>query len=314
VSVAHASDGGGSIRIPASSCGLVGLKPTRGRSSFGPGVGERWAGCSSEHVVARTVRDVAALLDVVSGPGPGDPYFAPPPTAPFAARLAPGPRLRIGSMADVAPRQSPVHPECRAAAERAARALADLGHHVEPSYPAALDETRAIGAFVEIVAANVAFALDRAAAKVGKPLTEDDCEPLTWAVASAGRQRSATDYIATLDAVHAFSRRVAAWWSDGWDLLLTPTLPTTAFAAGGPPPDGVDGSAFASPMHFVAFTYPFNFTGHPAASVRAGYADDGLPVGLQIVAPRHRDDLVLQASFAFEEARPWNDRWPALGE
>jgi len=313
VSVAHASDGGGSIRIPASSCGLVGLKPTRGRSSFGPGVGERWAGCSSEHVVARTVRDVAALLDVVSGPGPGDPYFAPPPTAPFAARLAPGPRLRIGSMADVAPRQSPVHPECRAAAERAARALADLGHHVEPSYPAALDETRAIGAFVEIVAANVAFALDRAAAKVGKPLTEDDCEPLTWAVASAGRQRSATDYIATLDAVHAFSRRVAAWWSDGWDLLLTPTT------AEPPPPIGQFAATREEPFKgfiraapFGVYTSSFNLTGQPAISVPVHWTAEGLPVGAQLVAAYGDEETLLRVAAELEQALPWKDRRPPV--
>jgi amidase len=313
VSVAHASDGGGSIRIPASSCGLVGLKPTRGRNSFGPGAGERWGGCSCEHVVARTVRDVAALLDVVSGPTPGDPYFAPPPAAPFASRLAPGPRLRIGLMAEAGPRQTPVDAECRTAAEKAARALADLGHRVEPSYPPALDDSRAIEAFVGVVAANIAFALDSAAAKVGKPVTEDDVEPLTWAMATAGRSRTANDYIATLDKMHGFGRSVAAWWAEGFDLLLTPTTGEP------PPPIGQFTATRAEPFRgfmraapFGIFTSAFNLTGQPAISVPVHWTASGLPVGAQLVSGYGAEEALLRVAAELEQALPWKDRRPPI--
>jgi amidase len=311
VSVAHASDGGGSIRIPASSCGLVGLKPTRARNSFGPGAGERWAGFSCEHVVARSVRDVAALLDVVSGPFPGDPYFAPPPAAPFAARLEPGPRLRIGTMIAMGPRETPLHADCRAAGEKAARALAELGHHVEPAYPAALDESRALEAYVHVVASNIAFALATCEAKIGRPVTEDDVEPLTWALADIGRSRSAVDYIGTLDVVHGFSRRVATWWSEGFDLLLTPTT------ADPPPPIGYFAASREEPFKgflraapFGAFTSAFNLTGQPAISVPVHWNEVGLPVGAQLVAAYGREDVLLRAAAELEQAVPWRDRRP----
>lgn len=313
VPVAHASDGGGSIRIPASACGLVGLKPTRARNSFGPGAGERWAGFSCEHVVARSVRDVAALLDVVSGPGVGDPYFAAPPSAPFAARLDPGPRLRIGTMVDLAPRQTPIHADCRAAGEKAARALADLGHHVEPAYPPALDETGALEAYVLVVAANIAHALHTAGAKIGRPLTQEDVEPLTWAVAELGRSRSAPEYIATIDVVHSFSRRVAAWWASGFDLLLTPTTGEP------PPPIGYFAASREEPFKgflraapFGVYTSAFNLTGQPAISVPVHWNDAGLPVGAQLVAAYGREDVLLRVAAELERAVPWKSRRPAI--
>src|SRR5262245_48827133 len=187
VAAAHASDGGGSIRIPASHCGLVGLKPTRGRASFGPGVGERWAGCSVEGFVTRSVRDSAALLDVVSGPRAGDPYAAAPPATPFASELARPPgRLRIGAMLR-APRDMALHADCRAAVSAAAKQLEALGHHVEEAHPEALDETDGVRGFVAVVAVSTARALDAWGEKIGAPIGKPDVEPLTWAIAEMGR-------------------------------------------------------------------------------------------------------------------------------
>ncbi|MGI9589892.1 MAG: amidase, partial [Myxococcota bacterium] len=223
VAAAHASDGGGSIRIPAAHCGLVGLKPTRGRNSFAPNIGERWSGCSCEGFVTRTVRDTAALLDVTSGQAPGDPYFAPPPARPFADEVGADPgRLRIGLMR-VAPRGGPLHDDNLAAADAAGKLLESLGHHVEESYPEAMDDPVATANFVKVVGAGTARSLERYGEAIGREIGEGDVEALTWAVAGLGRSLSATDYLTTLEIMHRHGRNLAAWWDSGFDLLLTPT-------------------------------------------------------------------------------------------
>ncbi len=313
VPVAHASDGGGSIRIPASACALVGLKPTRARSSFGPGVGERWAGLSCEHVLTRSVRDAAAILDVVAGPMPGDPYFAPPPERPFASFLEPGPRLRIGLMAERSPRGGPVDPACREAAERAARSLERLGHRIEPGYPDALDDASALEALVEIIAANVAFALDAWAGRVGGEIGAGDVEPLTWALAERGRARSAAHYLAAIDRAHRFGRALARWWEGGWDLLLTPTTAAPSPRLGemrSTRAEPFRGFARAAP--YGAFTSPFNLSGQPAISLPVHWTDEGLPVGAQLVAGYGREDLLLSVAAELERELPWCGRRPPI--
>jgi amidase len=313
VPAAHASDGGGSIRIPASHCGLVGLKPTRGRSSFGPGVGERWAGCSAEGFVTRTVRDTALLLDVTAGPMPGDPYAAAEPARPFRHEVGADPgRLRIGLMR-VAPRAMPLHPECRAAAEGAGRLLESLGHAVEEAYPAALDATEAVVAFVSIVSSNIAFALDAWGRRLGREIGEADVEAVTWAVAKAGRERSAPDYVAAVAAQHAHGRRLAEWWARGFDLLLTPTCaqpppPLGHFAS--PPEQPLAGYLKAAP--FGAFTLHFNMSGQPAISLPLHWTPEGLPVGVQLVAAARREDLLLRVAAQLESAAPWHERLPPI--
>jgi amidase len=304
VPAAHASDGGGSIRIPASHCGLVGLKPTRGRSSFGPGTGERWGGCSVEGFVTRSVRDSAALLDVVAGAMPGDPYAAAPPARPFAREVgAEAGRLRIGLLRR-APRDGELDPECRAAAEDAGRLLESLGHAVEPE---------AVKGFLTVVSAGVAFALDAAAAKLGRPLVAEDVEPLTWTVAQAGRAVSAPAYVAAVAANHAHGRRLAAWWAEGFELLLTPTCakpppPIGHFAS--PPENPLAGYLRAAP--YGAFTMHWNVSGQPAISLPLHWSADGLPVGVQLVAASGREDLLLRVAAQLEAARPWADRLPPL--
>jgi amidase len=311
VPAAHASDGGGSIRIPASQCGLVGLKVTRGRNSFGPGLGERWGGFSVEGVVSRPVRDTAALRGGPNGPVPGDPYAAAPPARPYAQEVGADPgRLRIGLMTR-GPRGVAVDPACAAAATRAAKALEGLGHRVEESHPEALDDPGAPGAYVTIVAANVARALDAWGEKVGRPVTQGDVETLTWALAETARTWPVTRYLQSLEFVHAFGRRVAAWWGEGFDLLLTPTVaepppPLGTFAC---PPD-VPLKGFLRAAPFGAFTSFFNQTGQPAISLPVHWTDAGLPVGAQLVAATGGEDLLLRVAAQLEEALPWRGRRP----
>jgi amidase len=322
VPVAHASDGGGSIRIPAAHCGLVGLKPSRGRNSFGPDLGERWLGFSAEGFVTRSVRDTAALLDLVSGPRPGDPYVAPPPTRPFAAEVgAPPGRLRIGFLAR-GTRGAEIHAQCRAAAVETARLLESLGHTVEESHPAPMDEPEAVGGYVRVVACSVAAGLARWGEKVGRNIGPADVEPLTWAVAEIGRRTKVEELFATLEGNHARSRKLAAWWrqttgppsacsEDGFDLLVTPTAGEPA------PPLGEFAARPDQPLHgflraavFGLFTTHFNVSGQPALSLPLHWTPEGLPVGVQLVAAYGREDLLLRVAAQLEAARPWADRRP----
>jgi amidase len=313
VPVAHASDGGGSIRIPASHCGLVGLKTTRGRCSFGPSLGERWGGFSVELVVSRTVRDTAAVLDVVQGPMPGDPYAAAPPSRPYASEVgAPPGRLRIGLMSQ-GPRAIAVDSECKAAAQRAARLLEGLGHRIEESHPPALDEPEALKAFVTVVAVSVARALETWGARVGRPVLQDSVEPLTWALAEMARSWSSTRYLEALESAHAFGRRLASWWSRGFDLLLTPTTAEPAPLLGemtSPPELPLKGFLRAAP--FGAFTSSFNMSGQPAVSLPLHWTRDGLPVGVQLVAAAGREDLLLRVASQLEAAAPWAHQRPPV--
>jgi amidase len=292
-------------------CGLVGLKPTRGRCSFGPSLGERWSGFSAELVVTRSVRDTAALLDVAAGQMPGDPYFAPPPPRPFAtlARETPG-HLRVGILRG-APRGIPLHDECAAAVASAARLLQGLGHEVADAYPDALDEHEHVLAYVGVVAANVARALDSWGQKVGRPVGPDDVELLTWAMAERGRGITAAEHLANLEYVHGFGRRLAAWWDGGFDLLVTATQAL-------PPPEiGQLCSTPEEPLRalllsapYGACTLPFNLSGQPAVSLPLHWTADGLPVGVQVIAPYAREDLILQVATQLEHAAPWAQRIP----
>jgi amidase len=315
VPAAHASDGGGSIRIPAAMCGLVGLKPTRGRNSFGPALGERWNGLSAEFAVTRSVRDAAALLDVTAGPMPGDPYFAEPPPQPFSDVLAaPAPHLRIGVLRDALPNRGiEVHADCRAAVDRAARLLAELGHRLEESHPEAMDDVAHVGHFVAIIAANVARALEVWGEKVGRGVGPDDVEPLTWAVAERGRELSGSALLASLEYVHAFGRRMAAWWSGDFDLLLTPVTAQPA------PPIGYLTSTTEEPFRgflraapYGGFTAAFNLSGQPAIALPLHWTADGLPVGVQLAAAYGREDLLLRVAAQLEHAAPWRDRRPPV--
>src|SRR5204862_132188 len=308
VPVAHANDGGGSIRIPSSECGLVGLKPSRGRTSLGPDVGEGWGGLSVEHVVARSVRDTAAVLDAVAGYLPGDPYTAPPPARPFRDEVgaAPG-KLRVGLLVKAPAGQAEGNPDGATAARETARLLESLGHRVEESFPAALADGEVGRAAVAIITAATARDLAYWSERTGRKIGPGDVEPMTWAIAEMGRPVSASDYLRAIEYLHAHTRQVAAWWAEGYDLLLTPTLPEPPPRLGEfDPAPGDPLRGFTRGGAFVAFTMPFNVTGQPAISLPLHWSASGLPIGVQLGAAYGREDLLLRIAAQLEEARPWS--------
>ena len=317
VPVGHAGDGGGSIRIPSSECGLVGLKPSRGRVSVGPQDGEVWNGLVARHVVTRSVRDSAAILDVLAGEMPGDPYTAPPPDRPYAGVVGTDPRpLRIGLRTDAIAGMCEVEAECAAAAEATAKTLEALGHTVEVASPDALDESELVGTFLNVVAANVLGLVEELAKMAGRPVTVDDMEPGTWALAEAGRAVSALQYQQTIAAAHAWSRRVLTWWHDpdgAYDVLLTPTLAALPPVLGTlNPVDGDPAMATILQTPYAAFVAAFNVTGQPAISVPVAMSDGGLPIGIQLVGAAYREDVLLALAGQLERAVPWADRRPQI--
>ncbi len=309
VPFAHASDGGGSIRIPASCCGLVGLKPSQGRITAGPQRDE--SGLGVEHCVSRTVRDSAGLLDATHGPGCGDTVIAPAPRRPYADEVGRDPgRLRIGLL-DHNPRGLPVDDECVTAVRRAAAVLAGLGHAVDEAFPAAMADESFGQQFAMLWSTNMATALARTSVLLGRQLTEDDVEPVNWAMAGFARSVSAVDYAQALAAVAQYRRAVQSWWlNDGWDILMTPTL------GGLPAPVGTFANDRANPMapfahsaRYVPFTPAFNASGQPAISLPLHWSSAGLPVGVQFVAAYGREDLLFRLAGQLEEAMPWSDRF-----
>lgn len=311
VPFANASDGGGSIRIPASCCGLVGLKTSQGRTSIGPIRSE--VALSVEHCVSRSVRDTAVLLDAVRGPGVGDTVIAPAPERPYAEELGADPgRLRIGLL-DTHPGGDAVHDDCGRAVRAAAALLEGLGHTVEVDHPSVLGDETLQQKFMALWATQMAMGLRAFAERIGRELTVDDVEPVNWAQAEYAARLSAVDYAAAVAASHRFRRDVQQWWADGWDLLLTPTLAE-------PPPvrrdfDDVPGDPLA-PMRrsaaWVVFTPPFNMSGQPAINLPLYWNDDGLPIGVQLVAAYGREDVLLRVAAQLEAAHPWASRYRAV--
>ena len=314
VSVAHGGDGGGSIRIPAAECGLVGLKASRGRVTHGPFVGESWMGATIDGAITRSVRDAAGILDAIDGPMPGDPYTAPLPLRPYADEVGvdPGP-LRIGLLDHPATPGVDGHPDCAAAVHDVGRLLESLGHEVEVGHPAALEETAFARAYTHVVAACTAHDVATWEGIIGRTLGDDDLEPDNLKLAAWGRSLSAADYLTAVDLLHAWSRRVVSWWLplDGtrpFDLLLTPTIAIP------PPPIGY----LAGPeggrrlREVLQYTSQFNITGQPAISLPLVWNDAGLPIGVQLVAAPWREDVLVQVAAQLESARPWVDRVPPL--
>jgi amidase len=312
VPFAHGNDAGGSLRFPASCCGLFGFKPTRGRNPLGPRYGDIFGGLVVEHAVTRSVRDSAALLDATSGPAPGDPYWAPAPERPFAAEVQREPgRLRIGYSANT-PGGQPVHPDCRAALADAVALLTELGHDlVERDLPG-LDET--VGAAIGTVyRAGVAWTVRHWTRRVGRPPTHDELEPLTRSYLDAGLRLDAAHYLLAVEDLQAFARTVAGFLSEV-DLWLTPTL------AQPPLPLGVLVSTEDEPERaetamggFVPFpAVVANITGSPAMSVPLYHSPTGLPIGVHLLG-RYGDDAGLfRLAGQLERARNWARRRPPI--
>ncbi|MEY4007375.1 MAG: 6-aminohexanoate-cyclic-dimer hydrolase [Gemmatimonadota bacterium] len=315
VPVAHANDGGGSIRIPAAACGLVGLKPSRGRTSLGPNKGEFSAFLIVELCVTRTVRDTAAVLDAVTGRRAGDPVTAPTPRRPFAHEVGADPgRLRIGFATHHPLLGTPLHPDVVAATEETARLLESLGHHVEAAHPAALDDVSVLDQFTTAWAVGCAYDARHLLAEVGLEPRADLVEPLTWALAEGGFAIDALSMLEAVAAGEAYSRRVESWWVDeGWDLLLTPTLGEPPVPHGTFDPTPEDPTAgFVRSTSFVPWTAQFNVTGQPAISVPIAENAQGLPIGVQLVGAYGREDLLLQVAAQLETAKPWAGRRPTI--
>ena len=316
VPIAHANDGGGSIRIPASHCGLVGLKPSRQRISEGPLIGDNISGLTAELVVARSVRDVAAVLDAVHGPAPGDPYVAPPPTRPYVDELDadPGP-LRIAlvtrSAADIE-----VDPVVTDAARETANVLESLGHGITErglveASPG--DGSELIESFMIRWEAGQAATLATLERVINRPIRQDEVEPLTWALAEAGREHGAGEYLQAVGLHQLVSRMIGGWLDSEFDLLLTPTVgepPPRLGSYDDSGPDPMDAIRRAWPT--AAFSGIFNATGQPAISLPLHWTEDGLPVGIQLVAALGREDLLIRTAAQLERARPWTERTPPV--
>jgi amidase len=307
--MAHASDGGGSIRIPASCCGLFGLKPTRARNPMGPDVGEGWSGASIAHAITRSVRDSAALLDATSGPDVGDPYWAPPPAGPFLAEVGRDPgRLRI-ALTTTAWNGKPVDPQCADAAQAAARLCEELGHHVEEARPT-FDAEALSHASRVIVGANVRNVLDLRGAARGRAVTEDEVERVTWLRVQDAAVFTAADYARSVLVMHRTGRAVARFFT-GFDMLLTPTMACTPYPLGVLDMSTTDIEAFHDALlRSIAFTSLFNSTGQPAMSVPLAWSREGLPIGVQFVAPFGDDARLFRLGAQLESAQPWANRRP----
>ncbi len=309
VPAAHASDGGGSIRIPASMCGLVGLKPTRGRISLGPAAAEGWAGSSTDGVLTRTVRDTAAILDAISNRMPGEPYYAPAWPRPLADEVGVDPgRLRIGILAWSGQQGHLDDPECRAAVAHAAQLLEQLGHQVEESAPAAMFDPAIARAFTTLIAADTEGTFRAFERAIGRPITDDEIEPRNAFHRRIGRDLDAVGYLRDRARVGVWARQMADWWT-GHDLLVTPTLaappPELGYLTAGGPGDERRRIGNLSP-----YTAPFNLTGQPAISLPLHWSAGGLPVGVHLVGPYGREDLLVRVAAQLEQAAPWTDRRP----
>lgn len=310
VPLAHGNDGGGSIRIPSSCCGVFGMKPSRGRTPVGPEFGEEWEGFAIDHALSITVRDNAALLDATSAPEVGAPYGIPVPARPFLKEVGANPgKLRIAFFTKGAAAET--HPDCVAAVKDAARLCETLGHKVEEASPG-IDYETLEEAFLLIISAHMAAAMDQTGQLLGKKVTADMVEPWTWSLAQMGWKSSAADFANTKAIVNTTTRTVADFLTQ-YDLILTPTL-------GAPPPklgylDTVKLSHEVMSrrlLDFIPFTWLHNVTGLPAMSVPLHWNAQGLPVGVQF-AGRYADEATLyRLAGQLEEARPWRERIPSM--
>ncbi|MCX6574500.1 MAG: amidase [Candidatus Aminicenantes bacterium] len=330
VPLGHGGDGGGSLRIPASACGLVGFKTTRGRVTMAPDFGEDWGGYTSWGCLTRSVRDAAALIDVMAGPAPGDPYTVPPLVRPLVAEVgAPPAKLRVAFTAGSLFGKG-THPECRAAVESAVRLLADLGHDVEEARPE-FDRGRQVRAYVIQIAASVASEIETMGRWVGRKPSPAYFEPSTWFLYQIGRRLSAAELQQARDAGQTVGRSLAAFFSR-YDLFVTPTLAYPPVRLGEMALKPIEAAALAAlrvlpvgaalravlaqladtSLERTPNTQLFNQTGQPAVSLPLYQTPEGLPIGVQFIARYAEEPLLVRVAAQIEEARPWKDRLPKI--
>jgi len=332
VPMASGGDGGGSIRMPAACCGIFGLKPTRGRTPTGPDNGELWRGAVVEHVLTRTVRDSAAMLDATMGPDVGAPYWTERPSRPYMDEIGTEPgRLRVAFMTTSLMGRN-VHADCVAAVHDAAHLLESLGHHVEEA-AMPLDREPFNRAFLIMVAGETRADLEDARQMLGRSAKREELEYTTWALAMVGRAVPASEYASSLRYLQRASRKIGAFFEQ-YDLLLTPTVASPPFPHGSLQPSPGE-RRFLTAMgrirggrllrslgavekladtiyEFMPFTAPFNVSGQPAMSVPLWWNSEGLPIGVQFVA-RYADEATLfRLAGQLERARPWFNRRPPV--
>ena len=314
VPMAHGNDMGGSIRIPAAHCGLVGLKPTRARTTLGPDLGELWGPTTHEHVLTRSVRDCATALDAVAGPGVGDPYTATPPRRPFSHEVGADPgRLRVGYRTARRDGAGEAHAEVVTAVERAARLLASLGHEVEAVGVEPFDDPSLSEVVPVLFACVVAREVERQSTAIGRSIELDELEPFNALLTEMGRAVTATQWLGAIEVVQRWSRGLARWFT-GYDLLVTPVSPEPPTPLGELTTEG-QGDPLTLVMRvsgLITFTFPYNITGQPAVSLPLHWTTDGLPIGVQLAAPTGREDVLIQVASQIETAQPWATRRPPL--
>jgi amidase len=309
VPAAHGNDMGGSIRIPASCCGVVGLKPSRDRTSLAPDLGSYWGPLTHEHVLTRSVRDSAAILDATAGSVPGDLHTAPPPIGPWLDEVGRDPgRCRIGLVVDQ-PSGGAVDGECISAVEDAAWLLEDLGHEVGELAGAALFDTDGLAGVSTVIAAGIARDVGMWEERLGA--SANDLEPMPAAMVEAGRSLTATQLIDAIDAIARWSRAIEAA-SAAFDVLLTPTMAIVPPELGTLSGDRPLADVFSGWSAMSGFAIPFDASGQPAISLPLWWTAEDLPVGVQLVAHYGREDLLFRLAAQLEVARPWADRHPAV--
>lgn len=302
VAAATGNDMGGSIRVPAANCGLVGLKPTRARTTLAPSYGEFWGPLTHQHVLTRTVRDCAVILDETAGPAPGDPYTAPPPARPWLQEVGADPgRLRVG-FRTVLPDGGKPHDEVRLAVTSTAQLLESLGHAVHEARVPALDDPAMPESVAHIFAAAVARDVIRWSETLGADIA-GELEPGNGFMHSIGSALTAADWLHHMEVLQSWSRRMAGTWEE-CDVLVVPVLPE--------PPVRLGEMTVADSARLIAFTVPFNITGEPAMSLPLHRTADGLPVGVQLVAPAGREDILFRLAGQLEAARPWAAERPPV--
>ncbi|MCC3154365.1 amidase family protein [Hymenobacter sp. BT770] len=332
VPLAGAGDGGGSIRIPAACCGLFGLKPSRGRVPTGPEQGEKWQGAAVEHVLSRSVRDSAAMLDATQGPDAGAPYFLPGPARLYLEEVGRPPgRLRIAFSLGH-PLGSALHPECLAAVRHAAQLLESLGHDVT-EVPLPFDGRAVASAFLMLYFGETGASIAALAKVLGRPARPRDVEPTTWLLGLLGRTYSAADFAAARHTWNDSARRMGRFHQT-YDLLLTPTLATPPVRVGELQPkpteqrllklvntfglgglirrSGIVEKLAEQSLEKTPYTQVANLTGQPAMSVPLHWTADGLPCGVQFIAPLGAEDVLFRLAGQLEQAQPWFARRPAL--